>query len=108
MNSQASALLSDADIAHRIGVSKSCIRGQRFKRRHNESHWFVVDPVYVGKCPRYREYDVEAWLTSLSTGMVSVASKVKEQAPENLRLQFIASELESLSAKLRYGEESDG
>ncbi len=59
-------LVSDGMLAQRLSVSKSCIRGQRFKRVHSKAHWLTIDPVYVGKCARYRASDVEAWLTSLA------------------------------------------
>ena len=62
---QVDAFLDDGAIAQTLCVSKSCIRGQRFKRRHGLPHWFTVDPVYIGKCPRYRASDCEAWLASL-------------------------------------------
>ena len=59
-------LLTDSDIAYMLGLSRSWVRSQRFKRRHGESHVLTIDPVMVGDVPRYRAVDVHAWVQSLS------------------------------------------
>lgn len=59
-------LLSDKDIAKMFGMSASWVRQERFKRRNGKEHSFTVDPVMVGRCPRYRAKDVNKWVDSLS------------------------------------------
>lgn len=59
-------LLNDGDIATRLRVSKSWVRGQRFKRNHELPHLLAIDPVFIGKCPRYRAAEFEAWFNGLS------------------------------------------
>ncbi len=58
-------LIDDEWLANRTKNAKSTYRVQRWKRRHRQEHWFAVDPVYVGRNPRYRLSDVLAWLDSL-------------------------------------------
>ena len=60
-------LLNDGDIARHLKVSKSCIRGQRHKRRRGLGHWLTIDPVMVGRGPRYRAPDFMAWFSRLET-----------------------------------------
>jgi hypothetical protein len=60
-----SEFLCDAEIAQHLKVSKSCIRGQRYKRRHSHEHWLTIDPVFVGKCPRYVATDFYTWVNAL-------------------------------------------
>ena len=62
---QEKLLLADKDIAKMFGMSASWVRQERFKRRHGEDHSFTVDPVMVGKCPRYRATDVRKWYEGL-------------------------------------------
>lgn len=58
-------LLNDGDIARRLGVAKSTVRGQRHRRKTGQDHWFKLDPVFLGRCPRYRAEDFEAFLSTL-------------------------------------------
>ncbi|TVQ82919.1 MAG: DNA-binding protein [Micavibrio sp.] len=58
-------LLSDKDLAKMFGMSASWVRQQRFKRRNGEDHSLTIDPVMVGRCPRYRSADVKKWMESL-------------------------------------------
>jgi hypothetical protein len=58
----ATYLLSDGDIARFLSISKSWVRKERWARRHELKHTFTVDPVMIGRCPRYRLTDVQAWL----------------------------------------------
>lgn len=60
-------LLCDADIARYLKMTPSCIRVQRFKRRHQLPHWLTIDPVLVGRGPRYRAPDFMAWFSRLET-----------------------------------------
>jgi hypothetical protein len=56
-------LVSDADLAELLRVSRSCIRSQRFKRRRGDEHWLEVDPIMLGTLPRYNKTHIEAWLS---------------------------------------------
>ncbi|MBL1146214.1 MAG: DNA-binding protein [Proteobacteria bacterium] len=58
-------LLSDKDLAEMFGMSASWVRQQRFKRRNGDEHSLTIDPVMVGRCPRYRANDVKKWMDSL-------------------------------------------
>jgi hypothetical protein len=42
-------------------MSRSWVRKERFNRRHGLSHFFDVDPIYIGSAPRYRVKDVIHW-----------------------------------------------
>ena len=55
-------LVSDGDIAGFLAISKSWVRKERFCRRHGLKHTLTLDPVMIGRCPRYRLADVQAWL----------------------------------------------
>lgn len=55
-----SALLSDAELAALLSISRSWIRKERM--RSGLPHSLTIDPVMVGRCPRYRASDVRAWL----------------------------------------------
>ena len=64
MHGNSMNLLSDAQVAELLSVSRSFIRKQRFNRRHGLPHVFNVVPVMVGSLPRYRLEDVLAWIAS--------------------------------------------
>lgn len=53
--------VSDSDIAHILGMSKSWVRKERFNRRHGHPHILDIDPIYFGSSPRYSEADVIRW-----------------------------------------------
>jgi hypothetical protein len=53
--------INDAGIADLLGMSRSWVRKERFNRRHGLSHFFDVDPIYIGSAPRYRVKDVIHW-----------------------------------------------
>jgi hypothetical protein len=61
-------LLTDGDIAHQLGLSRSWVRVQRHRRKHGLDHAFEIDPVLIGSTPRYRVEDVEAWIDALPKG----------------------------------------
>lgn len=56
----------DSAIANLLSMSSSWVRVQRHKRRHGKPHQLDIDPVMIGRCPRYRADDVEAWIARLS------------------------------------------
>ncbi len=56
---------SDKEIASELRMSVSWVRKQRWLRRREEEHVFTVDPVMIGKTPRYRHGDVQTWIEGL-------------------------------------------
>ncbi len=62
-------LLNDKAIADALSMSKPWVRLQRYKRLRNEEHVFCVDPVYLGKSPRYRRQDFLDWVSALQTAL---------------------------------------
>lgn len=55
-------LVSDRDIAGFLSISKSWVRKERFCRRHGLKHTLTLDPVMIGRSPRYRLAEIRAWL----------------------------------------------
>lgn len=55
-------LRNDRQVADILGMSQPWVRQQRFLRRHGKPHVFDVDPVLIGRSPRYCLDDVEAWI----------------------------------------------
>lgn len=74
------ALMNDGEVATLLKVSKSCIRGQRFKRQHGLPHWLTVDPVYIGKCPRYRHADFQSWMGALRPASNDIDRRLEVRA----------------------------
>ena len=66
-------LVNDGAIARLVCMSKSWVRKERFNRRHGLAHTLSLDPLMIGRCPRYRLADVQAWLEqhATKTGEVS-------------------------------------
>jgi predicted DNA-binding transcriptional regulator AlpA len=64
-------LLTDGDIAHQLGLSRSWVRVERHRRRHGQDHSLTIDPVMVGSVPRYRSEEVTAWIAALPKGRVA-------------------------------------
>ncbi len=60
-----SVLISDADIADMLGMSRSWVRKERFNRRRGLPHTLTIDPVMIGSTPRYRQSEVMDWVASL-------------------------------------------
>lgn len=58
-------LLNDKALAGRLSMSASYVRGQRHRRKYGKPHSMTIEPVWVGKSPRYRETDVDAFVASL-------------------------------------------
>lgn len=54
--------LSDKDVAIILSISPSWVRKQRFLRNKNEPHVLDIDPVYLGKSPRYRSNEISEWI----------------------------------------------
>lgn len=64
------ALLSDRDVARSLSLSLAWVRKQRWLRNRGESHVLTIDPVRLGKIPRYRTADLIAWVEGLKSGDV--------------------------------------
>ena len=60
-----SVLISDADIADMLGMSRSWVRKERLNRRRSLPHTLAIDPVMIGSTPRYRQSEVMDWVASL-------------------------------------------
>ncbi len=60
-----SVLISDADIAGMLGMSRSWVRKERFNRRRGLPHTLTIDPVMIGSVPRYRRSEVMDWVACL-------------------------------------------
>tara|TARA_E500000331_G_C17005369_1_gene603915 strand:- start:433 stop:657 length:225 start_codon:yes stop_codon:yes gene_type:complete len=58
--------LNDTNLAEAIGMSRSWVRVQRYKRRHNLPHILNIDEVMIGSSPRYHVEDVETFIQSLA------------------------------------------
>ena len=72
--------VDDKWLAQRTGFKPPTFRGQRFKRLHDEDHWFDVDPVYIGSKPRYRLSDALAWLKRLGYATKPLSGSPEEEA----------------------------
>lgn len=59
------AFYTDREVAHRLNMSASWVRGQRFKRRRGLPHELDLEPRYIGSCPRYVRDEVEAFVALL-------------------------------------------
>ena len=62
------AFYTDKDIARRLNLSPSWVRGQRHKRAHGLPHIFPLEPRYIGSCARYVAEEVEAFIATLRLG----------------------------------------
>ena len=60
------AFYCDKDIARRLNLSPSWVRGQRHKRTHGLPHILDLEPRYIGSCPRYVAEEVEAFIASIA------------------------------------------
>ena len=60
------AFYNDRDIAQRLNLSPSWVRGQRHKRSHGLPHILTLDPRYIGSCPRYVAVEVESFIAAIA------------------------------------------
>lgn len=58
-------LMNDRDVSRITAMSQSWVRRQRMMRRQGLEHVFDIDPVMLGSSPRYRQSDVDSWLSRL-------------------------------------------
>jgi hypothetical protein len=57
---------TDKDIARRLNLSPSWVRGQRHKRSKKLPHILKIEPRYIGSCPRYVATEVEAFISAIA------------------------------------------
>lgn len=60
------AFFTDKDVARRLNLSPSWVRGQRHKRLKGLPHIFDVDARYIGSCPRYVKAEIEAFVDAIA------------------------------------------
>jgi hypothetical protein len=65
MSSVQPAFYNDKDIARRLNLSHSWVRGQRHKRKNGQPHILDIEPRYIGSCPRYVAGEVEAFISTI-------------------------------------------
>ena len=64
------AFLTDKDVARRLSLSPSWVRGQRHKRRKCLPHILDLEPRYIGSSPRYVASEIEAFVASIKEGTI--------------------------------------
>lgn len=57
---------TDKDVARRLSLSPSWVRGQRHKRRKGLPHILNVDARYIGSCPRYVAGEIDAFVAAIA------------------------------------------
>ena len=57
---------NDKEIATELRMSVSWVRKQRWLRRHGQEHVLTIDPVMIGKTPRYQCEVVMSWFEELN------------------------------------------
>lgn len=57
---------TDKDIAQKLKLSESWVRGERLKRKRGLPHTLKVDPRYIGTCPRYVRGEIDAFIASIA------------------------------------------
>ena len=60
------AFYNDKDVARRLNMSPSWVRGQRYKRNHGQPHILDLEPRYIGSCARYVRGEVEAFVAAIA------------------------------------------
>lgn len=65
MSDKPDRYLPDKDVASILGVSSAWLRKQRWLRKNGMEHVLSIDPVYLGRSPRYRESELINWSGSL-------------------------------------------
>ena len=59
------SFLTDHQVASLLKLSTAWMRKQRHLRKTGKPHILTVDPVLIGKIPRYRSEDIKNWLDNL-------------------------------------------
>ena len=64
-------LFNDRMIADLVGMSPSWVRLHRHLRRYGKPHALPLDPIFVGKKPRYLPEQVHDWFDALKNQQTS-------------------------------------
>jgi hypothetical protein len=59
---------TDKELARRLNISPSWVRGQRLKRSKGEDHILKLEPRYIGSCVRYDVAESEAFIAAIKQG----------------------------------------
>ena len=57
---------NDKDVARKLSLSTSWVRGQRHKRSKGLPHSLNVDARYIGTCPRYVREEIDAYVAAIA------------------------------------------
>ncbi|SMF63512.1 hypothetical protein [Allosphingosinicella indica] len=57
---------TDKDVARKLNLSPSWVRGQRHKRAKGLPHILDVDARYIGTCPRYVKAEIDAFVAAIA------------------------------------------
>ena len=57
---------NDKDVARKLSLSPSWVRGQRHKRTKGLPHSLNVDARYIGTCPRYVRGEIDAYVAAIT------------------------------------------
>ena len=57
---------TDKDVARKLNLSPSWVRGQRHKRAKGLAHILDVDARYIGTCPRYVKAEIDAFIATIA------------------------------------------
>ena len=57
---------TDKDVARKLNLSPSWVRGQRHKRAKRLPHILDVDARYIGTCPRYVRAEIDAFVAAIA------------------------------------------
>lgn len=57
---------NDKEIARKLNLSASWVRGERHKRKKGLPHTLKVDPRYIGTCPRYVRGEIDAFVAAIA------------------------------------------
>lgn len=60
------AFFTDKDVARKLNLSASWVRGQRLKRRQGLDHTLTLDARYIGSCPRYVRAEIDAFVAAIA------------------------------------------
>lgn len=64
------AFYTDKDVARRLNLSPSWVRGQRHKRLNGEPHVLNLEPRHIGSCVRYVAAEAEAFIAAIEQGQL--------------------------------------
>ena len=60
------AFYNDKEVARKLNLSPSWVRGERHKRQHGLPHFLQVDPRYIGRSVRYVRSEIDAVVAQIA------------------------------------------